>query len=137
MLPLALRDLVSLCNTPFVTNSHGNDFMSKNFWQSIGRVEKNALQRMGCCHGRALLCQCRHGLYRLSVVINTVLQETQEEVLCNGGFFSRHRRKSRRLNALFTTASMSASQPAQPLISATRFKTLIIFRVNISLSSKS
>ena len=39
MLPLALRDLVSLCNMPYVINSHGKDFITKNFAQSNGQYQ--------------------------------------------------------------------------------------------------
>ena len=53
MMPLALKDLVSLCNTPFVINSHGKDFIRKYFAKSNGqyqvceidtRVEKRAFR---------------------------------------------------------------------------------------------
>ena len=39
MLPLALKDLVSLCNMPFVINSHGKDFIRTNFAQSNGQYQ--------------------------------------------------------------------------------------------------
>lgn len=39
MLLLALRDLVSLCNMPFVISSHGKDLVRKNFAQSNGQYQ--------------------------------------------------------------------------------------------------
>lgn len=100
MLPLALRDLVSLCSMPFVVNSHGKDFIRKNLAQSIGiyqicendmMVGKRAFRGWEVVECRGLLCQCRQELYRSKVVTNRVSQQKQKERLCNGGFFKRHR----------------------------------------------
>ena len=39
MLLLELRDLVSLRSMTFVVNSHGNNFIRKNFAQSNGQYQ--------------------------------------------------------------------------------------------------